>query len=94
MIYSEHRYWSVIHNARVARLSIADAHGTEHFAVVPTDRTRGDEPRISWRDRRQETLEAIAAHIERGETAGEVRLDFAEMQGPNRENAQFVGVMQ
>ena len=72
MTFSEHRYWSVFHNTRVARLSMADAWGGEHFAIIPTDRMRADEPKRSWRERRDEALEAIAEHIGAGAPAGEV----------------------
>lgn len=70
MKYSEHRYWSVMHDGRVARLSMADEFGAEHYAIVVTDSTRAS----PWRDRRDRALDAIAAHITTGEPAGEVRL--------------------
>ena len=75
MQYSQHRYWSVIHGFSVARLSIADERGAEHFAIVPTEAVRGDEHRVAWRDRRDKALAAIADHIEAGQPAGQLELD-------------------
>lgn len=74
MIYHEHRYWSVVHGVRVARLSIADQHGAEHFAIVPVEAVRADEERIPWLKVRDGALSAIADHIETGAQGGEVCL--------------------
>lgn len=74
MEYREHRYWSIIHGVRVARLSIADGLGCEHFAIVPTEAVRGDEAKVVWRDKRDDVLGVIAGHIMDGGQPGEVAI--------------------
>lgn len=66
--YREMRYHSIIHDREMARLSMADAHGAEFFAIVETVGKR-------WRDRREVVLDQIADAIERGDRPGEVTID-------------------
>jgi len=67
MKYAEHRFWSITHGQKVARLSIADEHGQEFFMIVPT-------PDRGWADERADLLQTIATAIEMGLAPGEVRV--------------------
>ena len=66
MKYAETRYWSVIHDAEVARLSIANDHGEEFFAIVPITRP--------WSEARIDALDGIWSAMQDGCEPGEVAL--------------------
>lgn len=67
--FHEKRTWSVVAGGMIARLSIYDAHGGEHFAIVPVD-VSGK----AWREKRDQALERIAETLD--SDPGAVDLDL------------------
>ncbi len=65
--FSEFEYYSVLHDANVARVSIIDPHGAEFFMIVERDEK-------GYRDRRNDAIDACVEAIEAGCAPGEVRL--------------------
>jgi hypothetical protein len=64
--YRQYRYWSIFHDAYMARLSMWDAHGAEFFTVIPWD--KGGK---AFREARAQALEALGGAIEGGQPPGE-----------------------
>lgn len=67
MTFSEHHYWSIFHDANVARISVPNERGGEFFVIVKTDGK-------GYRARRQAAVELCLEAIEAGCDPGEVRL--------------------
>lgn len=65
--YSEYRFWSPTLGCDAARLSMFDEHGGEFYMIVPCEEGR------VYREKRQSSLEIIAAAIGMGLDPGEVR---------------------
>ena len=70
--YVIHRYWSVAHCCRVARLSLVDEHGQEYFATVPLAHLRGKE----YRERLYAVLDQVQDAISARREPGEVVVDL------------------
>lgn len=66
MHFVERHYWSIMTGCDVTRLSVSDAHGGEHFCIVP-------KVGKGWRDVRAELLETLARHAESADP-GEVEI--------------------
>lgn len=66
--YAIMRYWSIAHGARVARVSLSDPHGREHFATVPMSELRGRD----YRERLDAVLDRVQDAIDAGRRPGEV----------------------
>ena len=73
--YVIHRYWSVVHCTRVARLSMADDHGQEYFATVPMAHLRGK----GYRERLYAVLDQVRDAITAGAGPGEVIVSLADV---------------
>ena len=71
--YAIHRYYSIAHCCRVARLSMADAHGQEYFATVPMAYLRSKE----YRERLDGVLDQVRDAIEVDRGPGEVVVRLA-----------------
>jgi hypothetical protein len=67
MRFSEFEYYSPIHDANVARVSVADNNGREFWMIVERDEK-------GYRERRHEAIDACAEAIEAGCAPGEVRI--------------------
>lgn len=65
--YRELRYYSMQHDAEVARLSLADDRGQEYYAVIEVANGQ------RWRERREAALCAVDDAIVRGDEPGEVK---------------------
>lgn len=65
-VFSEFHYYSPLHDANVARVSVPDDRGGEFFAIVPTDGK-------GYRERRAEAIDLCLEAIETGCEPGEVR---------------------
>ena len=59
-------HYSIVRDARVRRVMVADAHGREYYCEIPDGR--------GWRVQRESALEAIAEAIERGDEPGQVEV--------------------
>lgn len=68
--FVEHRSWSVVAGCRVARVSMADDRGGEHYAILDAE-MRGKD----YRERRARALEAIEASIADGNDPGQVYVE-------------------
>ena len=67
------RYWSIAHGCRVARVSLSDKHGQEHFATVPISELRGNRlSRKTYRDKLDAVLDRVQDAIDAGHGPGEV----------------------
>lgn len=66
--YNELSFYSPLLDADACRLSVVDANGGEHFAIVPIEEGK------SWRMARSKALGYIVDHIEAGHDPGEVML--------------------
>jgi Lhr-like helicase len=71
--YHEYRFWSATLGCNACRLSIMDAHGGEHFAIISMDGS-GKTNRAA----RMAALNSIADHIRSGEQPGQVEVTYAE----------------
>lgn len=71
-LYREFKFYSVIHDREMVRLSCADSHGREFFVMVPSASGK------RWRERREEALTNIEAAIAQGCDPGEVRVMESE----------------
>jgi hypothetical protein len=67
--YQEYRYYSLVHDADVARLSMFDKDRQEFFATVPTRNGR------QWRAVRNAVLDQIEECMNAGYDPGEVEID-------------------
>ena len=70
MSYRLFRHWNVTLGCDAVRISVQDAHGGEHWALVPQDAGR----RVN-RERREPALEQLYEHADRGYDLGQVLLD-------------------
>lgn len=68
--YREFRFWSPFLGCPAARLSMADSHGREYFAIVPR------ETAVKYRDIKERALDAIEAAIEAELKPGEVKVPW------------------
>ena len=66
LMFSEFRFWSVIHDQEMIRLSMVDARNGEFFLFLPADDGR------KYRARRDEALETLQGAINAGLDPGEV----------------------
>lgn len=64
--YRVHRFWSPLLGCEAARVSVADEHGGEFWAIVPAGGK-------GWRERRDIAVERLSAAIEAGRAPGEVQ---------------------
>ena len=71
--YVIHRYYSIVHGCKVARVSVADAHGREYFATVPLSHLRS----VRYRDRLDAVLDDVQAAIDDSRGPGEVATSLA-----------------
>lgn len=76
--YVIHRYYSIVHCCRVARLSMADEHGQEYFATVPLSHLRGKAYRQRLYAVLDQVQDAVTANRGPGEVA--VRLDTERIE--------------
>lgn len=60
--YTEYKYWCIIRDHDMCRISGFDDHGKEHWAVVALG--------PGWIERRKQALVRIEDHIESGAEAG------------------------
>ena len=67
LTYSQIRYRTADYEHKLARISICDERGGEHFVVV-----HDNAGAKAFRERRDEAIELIADHIEAGYDPGEV----------------------
>ncbi len=67
--YVIHRYYSIVHCCRVARLSMADEWGQEYFATVPMAYLRGKEYRVRLYGVLDQVQDAIGAKRGPGEVS-------------------------
>lgn len=71
--YAIIRYWSIAHGCRVARISMSDERGQEHFVTVPMAKLRGNRlSKETYRDRLNGVLDRIEDAINAGNEPGEV----------------------
>ena len=80
--YVIQRYWSIAHCCRVARVSLADEHGREYFAIVPMALLRPKGARryplpADYRGPLDDVLDQIADAIDRPDVPGEVAVRMA-----------------
>lgn len=60
--YTEYKYWSIIHDHEMCRISGFDEQGLEHYLIIDTG--------TAWLKRRKAALERIQDHIEEGKEPG------------------------
>ena len=66
MRYHQRRFWSVMLGGKAVRLSVYDAHGGEHYAIV------SDRGGAQSRADKESALNAIADAVENGDDPGAV----------------------
>lgn len=62
--WTEKRYWSIVHDKEMARISGFDDHSQEHYMKIDTG--------AAYRERRAAAVENIMEAIENGHEVGEV----------------------
>ena len=82
-VYAISRYWSIVHCCRVARVSLADTHGQEYFAIVPQVALRPKGARryplpADYRGPLDDVLDQISDAIDRRDVPGEVAVGVGE----------------
>lgn len=70
--FREYKHWNIVLGCKASRISVFDARGDEHYALVAMD-GRGK----ANRERKYAVLEAIASHINKGGEPGEVDVEEA-----------------
>lgn len=68
-VYVVNTYYSPLIDGEVARVSMADDHGSEYFAIVPKPPSGK-----GWRAKRDAALDLIEEAIDNGDRPGEVTI--------------------
>jgi len=76
--WREFKQWSIVHGARIARISAFDRHGRE-FCIIINAEDGVDAEGLRYRARRENALDILDEAMRTGMEPGEIRvLDAAE----------------